>query len=90
LFRAVFQRLRDPLESEGKIGTDLTFHGLRHRVATKLTDAGADAETIAAVTGHKSVAMVKNYNESRDKKKRAYAAIQLIDTDKTGTNGVGI
>ena len=34
-----------------KIGAGLTFHRLRHTVATKLADAGADPETIAAVTG---------------------------------------
>ena len=69
------------LDKVGKIGANLTFHGLHHTVATKLADAGADAETIAAVTGHKSVAMVKHYTESRDQKKRAEAAIRLIDTD---------
>jgi integrase len=35
--------LRDQLENEGKVGTGLTFHGLRHTVGTKLADAGADA-----------------------------------------------
>ena len=80
-FRSSFGRLRDRLENEGKIGAGLTFHGLRHTVATKLADAGADAETIAAVTGHKSLAMVRHYTESRDKKKLARAAIKLIDTN---------
>jgi integrase len=80
-FRSSFFRLRDQLVTEGKIGAGLTFHGLRHTVATKLADAGADAETIAAVTGHKSMAMVRHYTESRDKKKLARAAIRLIDKD---------
>ena len=34
-FRSSFQRLRVRLESEGKIGFGLTFHGLRHTVATR-------------------------------------------------------
>jgi integrase len=63
------------VRESGKIGKiDV---GLRHTAATKL----ADAETIAAVTGHKSMAMVRHYTESRDKKKLARAAIRLIDTD---------
>ena len=80
-FRSSFQRLRVRLESDGKIDSRLTFHGLPHTVTTKLADAGGDAETIAAVTGHKSVAMVKHYTESHDKKKLAHAAIKLINTD---------
>jgi integrase len=67
------------VRESGKIGKiDV---GLRHTAATKLADAGADAETIAAVTGHKSMAMVRHYTESRDKKKLARAAIRLIDKD---------
>ena len=47
--RSSFQQLRVRLESEGKIDPGLTFHGLRHTVATKPADAGADAEAIVAV-----------------------------------------
>jgi integrase len=86
-FRANFRNLKTRLEGEGKVGAGLTFHGLRHTVATKLADAGADDATIASVTGHKSAAMVRRYTESRDKKKRAEAAIRLIDEPKSRTKG---
>jgi hypothetical protein len=39
----------------GKIGAGLTFHGLRHTVATKLADAEADDKTIAAITGRQGM-----------------------------------
>jgi hypothetical protein len=41
--------------------------------ATPKVAPGGDAKTIAAVTSHKSVAMVKHYTESHDQKKRATA-----------------
>ena len=74
------------LAKAGKIGPGQTFHGLRHTVATKMADAGADDKTIAAITGHKSMSQIQRYTRTASHKRRAKAAIRLIDTDETGTN----
>jgi integrase len=65
----------------GKSGAGLTFQGLRHTVATKLADAGADDKTIAAITGHKSMSQIQRYTRTACQKRRVKAAIRLIDTD---------
>jgi len=80
-FSTGFRHLRERLGRSGKIGTVLTFHGLRHTIATELVDAGADDATIADVTGHRDPAMVRRYTATRGQKKRAAAAIRLVDTD---------
>jgi integrase len=41
---------------------DLHFHDLRHTFATNMRRAGADLFTIAAITGHKSLEMLRRYN----------------------------
>ena len=78
-FKTSFFKLIRKLESEKKIGTGLTFHGLRHTVATTLADAGADDRTIAAMTGHKSLAMVQRYTAKADQKRRAKQAMKLLE-----------
>lgn len=40
---------------------DLRFHDLRHTAATNMRRAGLDLMTIAAFTGHKTLAMLKRY-----------------------------
>ena len=70
------------MEAEGKIGSGLTFRGLRNKLAPWLADAGADDQTIASITGHKNVATIKVCPETRDRRKRADAAIQLIGKAK--------
>lgn len=89
-FRSVFYRTVSDLERNRLIGGGLTFHGLRHTVATKLADAGADDKTIMAVTGHKSVAMVEKYTKRADQKRRAKAGIEMLEANETRTNTVKI
>jgi len=57
---------------------------LRHGLATRLADAGADDRTIAAITGHKQVAMVQRYTRSADRRRRARAGIDLLEGEKNG------
>jgi integrase len=67
------------VRESGKIGKiDV---GLRHTAATKLADARADAETIAAITGHKSTSHIQHYTRTASQKRRAKATIRLIDTN---------
>jgi hypothetical protein len=48
---------------------------------TKLPDAEDGAETLAAVTGHKNVAIVKHYTKSRDQRK-----LTMVATPPTGVS----
>jgi integrase len=50
-------------------------HGLRKLAAAALADAGCTAHEIAAVTGHRSLAMVSLYTASADQERLAEAAI---------------
>lgn len=78
-FLSSWRKLRLRLEADGRVGKGLTIHGLRHMVATKLADAGADDRTIMAITGHTDVKMVQQYTQRADTRKRARAAMRLLE-----------
>lgn len=82
-FRRRFFDVIRRLESEGRVAPRLTFHGLRTTTATMLAEAGCDTQTIMAITGHKTEAMVRAYTEEADKKGRAAVAIAKLDFAKT-------
>lgn len=81
-FSATFRRFLAALREEGLVGDRLTFHGLRHTIATRLADAGADLETIAAITGHRSTAMASHYSKTANRRKRAERGIQLLEQNE--------
>ncbi len=49
---------------------DFHFHDLRHTFATRLAESGVDAFTIAALLGHKTLAMTQRYTHPSDDHKR--------------------
>jgi integrase len=51
------------------------IHGLRKLAAANLAEAGCSASEIAAVTGHRSLAMISLYTASADQERLATAAI---------------
>jgi integrase len=53
-------------------------HGLRKLAAANLAEAGCTPHEIAAITGHKSIAMVELYTESVRQAKMAEAAIKRL------------
>lgn len=53
-------RKQDP---KSEMYQDLRLHDLRHTAATHLRRAGADIFTIAKITGHKSIEMLRRYQE---------------------------
>ncbi len=65
----------------------MTFHGLRYTAATKLAEAGCSLKEIAAITGHRSLAMLEKYSRGADQQKLARAAIRRLErnTDRTKT-----
>ena len=81
-FRTMFFNRIRLLKDQGKLGNNLTFHGLRHTAAKNLAEAGCDTRDIAAVLGHKTDSMAKMYAEGESKKQRAKAAILKLEGTK--------
>lgn len=93
-FQASFFKLIRKLRDAGQVGTGLSFHGLRVTAATNLADAGCDEKTIAAITGHRTTAMVQHYTRGADRRLRAKAGMARLERSqnqkrKTGTDGGG-
>lgn len=57
----------------------LGIHGLRKLAAAELAAAGCSTHEIAAVTGHRSLAMVQLYTASASQKRLAQAAILRLE-----------
>jgi len=54
-----------------KLGENRTPHGLRKNAAIELFEAGCTSAEVAAVTGHKSLAMLEHYGKRRSQPKIA-------------------
>lgn len=61
----------------------LNIHGLRKLAAANLAEAGCSMNEIAAVTGHRTLAMVQLYTASADQERLAGAAIVRLIGRKT-------
>lgn len=80
-FRASLRKMLARLVKQGRVQPGLTFHGLRHTVAARLAEAGADTRTIMAITGHTSESMVAAYTRQADQSRRAKVAVGLLEED---------
>jgi integrase len=65
------------------------IHGLRKNAAVALADAGCDAFEIAAITGHRTTAMVAHYAKRHDQRKRARSAMDKWEQSGKPKNGTG-
>jgi Site-specific recombinase XerD len=45
--------------------TDFRFHDLRHEAVSRLVEAGLSDQEVAAISGHKSMQMLKRYTHLR-------------------------
>lgn len=68
------------------IAPGLNVHGLRKLAAASLAEAGATSAQIAAITGHRTLAMVEFYTRSADQERLAGAAIARLPV-RRNTNG---
>ncbi|ODT12972.1 MAG: hypothetical protein ABS35_38870 [Kaistia sp. SCN 65-12] len=68
------------LEAKGTIGTGLTFHGLRHTVAT---DLGYDSRTIADMLGQKTQAQADHYSAEADLEIKMRGVVQTMERANT-------
>jgi integrase len=78
-FRARFFALIRRLESKGKVGAGLTFHGLRHTLGSWLAESGAETRTIRDFLGHETEAMALHYSRRADSRKRVTAAVRQLE-----------
>jgi integrase len=69
--------LQEAVEALGYVG--YSFHGLRHRTGALLADTGCTEHEIAAVLGHKSLAMVRLYTEAANQERLTSAAIVKLE-----------
>jgi integrase len=64
--------------------TGLVFHGLRKTAAAKLAEAGCSPHEIAAITGHRSLAMLMLYTAEAEQRTRAKAAVVKLERQTAG------
>jgi integrase len=75
-FSCSFRKAIADLRDRGLVGGGLTFHGLRHTVASELAECeGVSAEDIAAVLGQKTSQMAEHYSREADRSRRTAATI---------------
>jgi integrase len=60
----VFQKLWTRITSGAGLA-DLHFHDLRHEAVSRLVEAGLSDQEVAAISGHKSMQMLKRYTHLR-------------------------
>jgi len=67
--------------------SDINVHGLRKLAATELANAGCTTHEIAAVTGHRTLAMVQHYTRTADQRRLAGAAISRLQSRDNKSGG---
>jgi integrase len=89
-FKCSFKKAMKRLADEGKVGADLTFHGLRHTVGTLLVEAGVELDIVRRWLGQKTLAMAIHYSEGADTSRQMTGALLKFDPlgSKTGTPSV--
>jgi integrase len=89
-FRASFNKAMKRLADEGRVGHDLTFHGLRHTVGTLLIEAGVELDIVRRWLGQKTLAMAIHYSEGADTSTQMSGAVMKFDPlgSKKGTPSV--
>ena len=65
----------------------VSFHGLRATAANKLAEAGCSSKEIAAITGHRSLAMIEHYTRAADQRQLASAAIHRLENASSTKSG---
>ena len=74
------------LEKEGAVAKGLTFHGLRHTVATELRELGFDTRAIADMLGQMSESMAMQYSQNADLQEKLKPAVEKMEiAEKTRT-----
>jgi integrase len=80
-FSTNWHRIKTKLEANGSVQPGLTLKGLRHTVATILSEMGKDPSTIAEMLGQKTEAMAKHYSKRADRSKKMAITIGDFETE---------
>ena len=67
------------IKAAGLEGLGLSFHGLRYAAASTLAELGCSIKEIAAITGHRSLAMLQRYTRGAEQRALGDAAILRWD-----------
>lgn len=78
-FNSVWDRFKDKLEEDGKVGAHLTIHGLRHTVGDMLAESEAGLDDIRRALGQKTLAMAQHYSERAKKRSAVRRAVEKMD-----------
>lgn len=79
-FKTSLFKLIRQLERDGAVAKGLTFHGLRHTVATELRELGFDTRMIADMLGQKSESMAMHYSQDANLQEKLKPAVQRMET----------
>lgn len=77
-FRASFFKLVRKLKVDGKVDEGLTFHGLRHTIATLARETGESDSRVAAAIGDRSTAMAAVYGRDADRASAQSAILEAV------------
>ena len=80
-FDTVWHRFKKRLEGEGKIGTGLTLHGLRHTLGALLKEAGAHDGEIADVLGQSTTAMARFYSQGAGLSDKIQGLVKALERE---------
>jgi integrase len=80
-FRASWRPIRQRLEEAQQISPGLTLKGLRHTVATILSEMGYDERTIADMLAQKTTEMARHYSRRADKTRKLSAVVANFDAE---------
>jgi integrase len=78
-FRASLFKFLRALEEEGAVGSGLTFHGLRHSVATDLAELGYDDRTIADMLAQESEDMPAHYSKQARLERKLRGVVRKLE-----------
>ncbi|MGO4831643.1 tyrosine-type recombinase/integrase, partial [Rhizobiaceae sp. 2RAB30] len=80
-FRASWRPVRVSLEKAGAVQPGLTLKGLRHTVATILSEMGFDDRTIADMLSQKTEAMARHYSRRANKTRKLTAVVRDFEAE---------
>jgi integrase len=72
---------------EAGLPPECAFHGLRKAACRRLAEAGASANVIAAISGHKSLSQVEHYTKQADQARLARTGVNLLKGESRTSTG---
>jgi len=89
-FKCSFKKAMTRLADERKVGSDLTFHGLRHTVGTLLVEAGVELDIVRRWLGQKTLAMAIHYSEGADTSRQMTGAASKVRSHREQKANIGV